>query len=99
LRALSRSGWFIVAVSEAALQSAWVKFEVRWALKYRTIDQIRVLLLENVQSPRLDARLSRIRTIDFRTSTDEGRKQLQLEIPYPDDSASPPTTIETPRRS
>lgn len=81
LSALTRCGWFLVAVSALALQSKWVSYEVRWTLKHRPRERLRILLLETVDPTSIDARLAEVKTIDFRSSFDAARAELDRDIP------------------
>jgi hypothetical protein len=64
-RLLHRLFWH-TELSEAALGSPWVRFEVRSALRSKTSNQLLCLLLDNSDPTKLDSGLSSIRTIDLR---------------------------------
>ncbi len=63
---LQRCAWFIVAVSEAALRSQWVRFEVTWALRHKPRNRILCLLVDKSDPTSLSNELSEIRTINVR---------------------------------
>jgi hypothetical protein len=68
LTALSKSGWFIVALSGASSDSKWVGFEFGWALRYRNHKRILALILEDDARQAYKHVLRFVRTIDA-TST------------------------------
>ena len=81
LQALASCAWFLVAVSDAAVTSAWVRFEVRWALQHRRSERMRVLVLSGADPSQIDPGLASIQRIDFRDSTAEGRQMLRVDLP------------------
>jgi hypothetical protein len=64
LAALSRSEWFIVALSNSTTASKWVGFEFGWALRYRNHRRILAVILENDARHAYKHVLRFVRTID-----------------------------------
>ena len=81
LQAPSSCAWFLVAVSDAAVASAWVRFEVRWALQHRRSERMRVLVVSGADPSQTDPGLASIQRIDFRDSMAEGRRLLREALP------------------
>lgn len=90
LQALSRCAWFLVAVSDAAVTSAWVRFEVRWALQHRRTERMRVLVLSEADPSQIAPGLASIQRIDFRDSTAEGRRLLRSAMREVFETDGPP---------
>ena len=90
LQALSSCAWFLVVVSDAALTSVWVRFEVRWALQYRRSERMRVLVLSAADPSQIDPGLASIQRIDFRDSTAEGRRLLRSALREVFETDGPP---------
>lgn len=68
LTALSRSGWFIVTISNLSANSKWVGFEFGWALRYRDHRRIVALILDKDARQPYKHVLRFVRTVDT-TST------------------------------
>jgi hypothetical protein len=64
LTALSRCGWFIVAISGASASSKWVGFEFAWALRYRDHRRILALILDRTGQLAYAPVLRFVRSID-----------------------------------
>jgi TIR domain len=76
---LWRCSWFVVAVSKTALNSSWVRFEVRCALRSKSNNHLLCLLLDDSDPAMLHPGLSAIRAIDVRPLL-TNRKNLRARL-------------------
>jgi hypothetical protein len=63
LRSLSRCAWFVVFVSEASVESQWVRFEVDWAIRMRRRSRLLCLSIDDSERRALHPGLAGIRHI------------------------------------
>ena len=75
--ALKRCDWFIVLLSESAVQSFWVKRELSYALQQRRyVDRITPVLMRPCDYEQLSWTLSALQFVTFSTEFDEGCRSL-----------------------
>jgi hypothetical protein len=75
LRALNECDWFLVALSQRALQSQWVRSEVHWAVEFRW-GKIVPVMLEPSSPIDMHLRLSQVQYVDFGEDRETARRKL-----------------------
>ena len=75
--ALQRCDWFILVLSPDSVASRWVKRELLYALQQERFDgRIAPLLHRTCDSEQLSWTLPQLQCIDFRSSFDDGCREL-----------------------
>lgn len=78
--ALSKSEWFIVAVSGSAASSKWVGFEFAWALRHRDHRRILALVLDDTGRRAYLPVLRFVRTIDSTAASSAPRMAIERAL-------------------
>jgi len=91
LKALRDSEWFLVVMSQEALQSEWVRTETHWACENRT-GRIVPVMIQDVDPAELHLKLARLQYVDYRRDPEPARHALLATwgIPYTGDANKRP---------
>ena len=81
LRNIARCSWFMIVISKNALVSKWVRFEARWALKYKRKDRIVVVRLDDSNPANIHEKLVDARRVDFYIRPDTFKTEIEKIMP------------------